>query len=91
MQDSDRDHNYRLALITGATGAIGKAIAEEIARRPGYKVVLLCRDGQKAEQAVNDIVTQSGNELVSYETVDVSSKDSIQAVARRLPGPFMYW
>ena len=45
MRDADQDHHLRLALVTGATGAIGKAIALEIALRPGYSVVLLCRNG----------------------------------------------
>jgi NAD(P)-dependent dehydrogenase (short-subunit alcohol dehydrogenase family) len=30
-----------VALVTGATGAIGKAIAERIACRPGFEVVLI--------------------------------------------------
>ena len=46
MREDDKDHNRRLALVTGASGAIGKAIALDIAFQPGYRVVLLCRDGQ---------------------------------------------
>ena len=38
MQDSDLDQDHRLALVTGATGAIGKAIALKIAQQPGYQV-----------------------------------------------------
>ena len=44
MQDSDQDQDHRLALVTGATGAIGKAIVLQIAQQPEYRVVLLCRD-----------------------------------------------
>ena len=82
MLDADQDH--RLALVTGATGAIGKAIALEIAQQPGYQVVLLCRDPDKADKAVSEIIERSGNQRVSFETVDVSSKESIDAVAQRL-------
>ena len=85
MREADQDHH--LALVTGATGAIGKAIALGIAEQPGYRVVLLCRDGQKAERAVADIVAQTGNEQVGYEIVDVSSQDSIEALAGRLQHP----
>ncbi len=85
MRVADQDH--RLALVTGATGAIGKAIALEIAQQPGYRVVLLCRDPHKADKAVSEIIERSGNRQVSFETVDVSSKESIDAVAQRLPGP----
>jgi len=87
MQDTGQDQDHRLALVTGATGAIGKAIALEIAQQPGYRVVLLCRDAHKAAKAVSEIVAISGNEQVSHEVVDVSSKESITAVARLLQGP----
>jgi len=87
MQDINQDQDHRLALVTGATGAIGKAIALEIAQQPGYRVVLLCRDPHKADEAVSEIVTRSGNRRVSFETVDVSSKESIAAVAYRLQEP----
>ena len=63
MRDADRDHNNRLALVTGATGAIGKAIALEIALQPGYRVVLLCRDGYGAGKVVGEVARLSGNEL----------------------------
>ena len=85
MRDTDQEH--RLALVTGATGAIGKAIALEIAQQPGYRVVLLCRDPHKADKAVCEIIEHTGNRQVSFETVDVSSKESINAVAQRLPSP----
>jgi len=85
MRNADQDH--RLALVTGATGAIGKAIALEIAQQPGYRVVLLCRDALKAEKAVSEIIERSGNQRVSFDIVDVSSKESIKAVAGRLQSP----
>ena len=87
MRDADQDHNCRLAFVTGATGAIGKAIALEIALQPGYSVVLLCRDEHRADEAACEIASLSGNECVTYELVDLSSKDSIQAVARRRQEP----
>jgi NAD(P)-dependent dehydrogenase (short-subunit alcohol dehydrogenase family) len=87
MQDADQDQNHRLALVSGATGAIGKAIALQIAQQPGYQVVLLCRDPHKADKAVSDIIKHSGNQRVSFEVVDVSSKESIEVVARRLQNP----
>jgi NAD(P)-dependent dehydrogenase (short-subunit alcohol dehydrogenase family) len=84
MQDISRDQDHRLALVSGATGAIGKAIALAIAQQPGYRVVLLCRNPRKADHVVNEIIDESGNRQVSHEIVDVSSRQSIEAVARRL-------
>lgn len=87
MQHANHDQNHRLALVTGATGAIGKAIALKIAQQPGHQVVLLCRDPHKADKAVSEIIERSGNPQVSREVVDVSSMESIKAVAGRLQQP----
>lgn len=77
-----KDPDRRVVLLTGATGAIGKAIALQIAVKPGYELVLLCRDKHRARQAVRDIQHCSANENVSYELVDLSSQNSIQELAR---------
>ena len=53
MHGANQDQNHRLALVSGANGAIGKAIALQIARQPDYRVVLVCRDEQKAKKAVS--------------------------------------
>jgi len=87
MQDTGQNHEQRLALVSGATGAIGKAIALEIARQPGYRVVLLCRDENKAARVVDEVAERSDNNQVSHEIVDLSSKESIHALAKRLKDP----
>jgi len=65
------DGGIRVCLVTGATGAIGKAIARQIAGRPDTEVVLACRDEKKAGQTVREIVETTGNPRVRYELVDV--------------------
>jgi NAD(P)-dependent dehydrogenase (short-subunit alcohol dehydrogenase family) len=79
--------DHTVALITGANGAIGKAIARQIATMPGYEVVLACRNEQKATQAVREVIQATGNKQVRYEIVDVSRRASIQALAERWQGP----
>jgi NAD(P)-dependent dehydrogenase (short-subunit alcohol dehydrogenase family) len=76
-----------VALVTGATGAIGQAIAGRIAARSEYEVVLLCRDAAKAEAAVADIQDRTGNPRVRYEVVDLARKASVAALAKRWAGP----
>lgn len=78
---------HAVALVTGANGAIGKAIAEGIAARPGFNVVLICRDAAKAEVAVADIRHRTGNQGVRFELADLGRKASIEALAKRLQGP----
>jgi NAD(P)-dependent dehydrogenase (short-subunit alcohol dehydrogenase family) len=77
----------RVALVTGATGAIGKAIARLIARQAGYEVVLVARDEQKAGQAVEEIVRVTGNPKVRYELADLSRQADIRALAEGWQGP----
>ena len=77
----------RVVMVTGATGAIGKAIARQIAALPGYEVVLACRDEAKARAATREIVEATGNRRVRPELVDVSRRSSIEALAARWSGP----
>ena len=76
-----------VALVTGATGAIGQAIAQQLATQNGYEVVLACRNEEKGRQVVAEIKQATGNLSVRYELVDVSRPTSIQALVERWRGP----
>ena len=77
----------RAAIVTGATGAIGKAIARQLAAVPGYEVTLIGRDEARTRQAADEIARESGNERVRYEVVDLSRQAAIEALAERWHGP----
>ena len=79
--------DHLVALVTGASGAIGKAIARGIAEDQGYEVVLLCRNEAKARQACQEIIRATGNGRVRYEVADVSRWSSIRGLAKRWRGP----
>ena len=81
------NENKKTAFVTGGTGAIGKAIAEGIARHPEYEVILVCRNEQKGAQAVKEIVAKTGNPDIAYELVDLSRYASIQDFAKRWTKP----
>ncbi len=81
------ERQARVALVTGATGAIGKAIARRLAETPGFKVVLLGRDEGRARQAAREIATVSGDGQASYEIADLSRQVEIRDLAGRWPGP----
>ena len=51
------------------------------------KVVLVCRDQQKAVLAVNEIKSLTGNSEVSYELADLSRYEQIHNLAKRWQGP----
>ncbi len=71
----------RTVLVTGATGAIGLAIARQIAAKPGHEVVLLGRNEHKARQAAQAIRSATGNDGVSYALVDLGLRSSIEEFA----------
>jgi retinol dehydrogenase-13 len=86
-EEDMKDAGVRVALVTGATGAIGKAIAQQIAGQPATEVVLACRNEEKAAKAVREIIEATGNCRVRCELVDVSRKASVDSLAARWRGP----
>lgn len=77
----------RMCIVTGATGAIGKAIARQIAAVPGHSVVLVGRDEARTRQAMQEIIQTTGNEKVRYELADLSRQADIEALSDRWQGP----
>jgi retinol dehydrogenase-13 len=76
----------QVAVVTGATGAIGKAIARGLAGA-GYEVVVIGRDETRTVEAVKDIRGSTGNNRVRFELVDLSRRSAIKALADRWEGP----
>lgn len=76
----------KTAIVTGATGAIGKAIATQLAKS-NYSVVIIARHLDKLSKAVNDIKAESNNPSVYYKHADLSQKKSIQSLADSWEGP----
>jgi len=87
QSSSGQTAHTKVFLVTGATGAIGKAIARQLANIQDSKVVLVCRDQQKAVLAVNEITSLTGNSEVSYELADLSRYEQIHNLAKRWQGP----
>jgi NAD(P)-dependent dehydrogenase (short-subunit alcohol dehydrogenase family) len=79
--------NRQIALVTGATGTIGRAIAGQLAANPDTTVVLACRDAGKGESVAHAIVRATGNPSVRVEIVNLSRRPSIQQLATRWQGP----
>ncbi len=77
----------RIVLITGATGAIGRAMARQLAGHEATEVVLACRNKEKAQQVVTEIQQATGNPHVRYELVEVAHHASVQALIDRWHGP----
>lgn len=81
-----------IAVITGASAGVGRATAEEFARR-GYDVALLARDGERLERAARDITGGYGVRAVALVT-DVASAEQVHAAADAVEeqlGPVDVW
>ncbi|XP_061104146.1 dehydrogenase/reductase SDR family member 13-like [Conger conger] len=68
----------KTAIVTGANTGIGKTTALDLAKR-GARVILACRNQQKAEAAVRDIKRESGNDEVVYMNLDLGSLQSVRS------------
>jgi len=74
------DLKGKTCLITGATQGIGLASAIGIART-GARTVMVGRDRERGERAVEQTKTASGNPDVSLLLADLSSQGSIRKLA----------
>lgn len=77
----------KLAIVTGATGAIGKAIAAKLAITPGYKVIIISRNEEKAIRVVKDVRGQNADTDIAYVIVDLSRKEQIMKLAEGIREP----
>ncbi|XP_061103722.1 dehydrogenase/reductase SDR family member 13-like isoform X3 [Conger conger] len=68
----------KTVIVTGANTGIGKATALDLAKR-GARVILACRNQQRAEAAALDIKRESGNDEVVYMNLDLGSLQSVRS------------
>jgi NAD(P)-dependent dehydrogenase (short-subunit alcohol dehydrogenase family) len=73
----------RTCLVTGANSGIGKETALGLARM-GARVVLVCRNQQKGENALADIQRQTGSSHLDLLIADMSSFGSVRGLAAQV-------
>ncbi|KAH1005176.1 hypothetical protein HUJ04_006206 [Dendroctonus ponderosae] len=71
----------KTAVVTGSNTGIGLRAALELAKR-GARVLLACRDQERAELARAEIVKLTGNDSVIIKLVDFSSLASVEKCAK---------
>lgn len=82
---STRDMHGRVVMITGGTSGVGQQVTRELAAR-GAQLVLLTQVGPSdpfLSDFVEDVRTESGNQLVYAEQVDLASLHSIRKFATK--------
>lgn len=67
----------KVIIVTGANGGIGMATALNLAQR-GARIYLACRNKEKGEQTMQEIIEQTGNPNVVCRCLDLASFASIR-------------
>lgn len=77
---SDVRLDDKTVVITGANTGIGKETAIDLAKR-GARIIMACRDMEKASGALKEVIEASGNENVVTRKLDLSDSKSIREFA----------
>ncbi|MBC8042925.1 MAG: SDR family oxidoreductase [Rhizobacter sp.] len=77
------DMTGRVCLITGANSGIGKETALALAKMDAT-LILVCRDAVKGKAVIQEIEATSGNKKLNLMLADMSSVQSIRALAKQI-------
>lgn len=80
---SDVTLDNKTVIITGANTGIGKHAATDLAKR-GARIIMACRDMEKANAALKEVIEASGNENVVTCRLDLADTKSIREFAEKI-------
>ncbi|KAH9496864.1 Retinol dehydrogenase 14 [Bulinus truncatus] len=81
--NSDADLTGKTVIVTGANAGIGFMTALDLARR-NARVILACRNEERAEQAKEEIISKTGNKNVVVRLVDLRNMKSVRNFAKQI-------
>lgn len=73
----------KTVIVTGASAGIGKETARDLAER-GARVILACRNLEKAQKVADDIINTTGNGQVLVRELDTSDLKSVKKFAKEI-------
>lgn len=76
----DAEFTNKVAIVTGASGGIGKEVAHGLAKR-GLYVIIACNDLKSGMKTQNEIIERTGNPNVKCMHLNLGSFKSIRAFA----------
>jgi NAD(P)-dependent dehydrogenase (short-subunit alcohol dehydrogenase family) len=77
----------KTCIVTGANSGIGKETALGLARL-GAHVVMVCRNREKGQTALEEIRRESGSSQVDLLIADMSSQASVRELAKQIRGKY---
>lgn len=80
-QTHQEEHAQRLAVVTGAGGGLGRAIAAKLLSE-GFNVALVDRDSQSLDSAADDL--RRHHAAISTHIVDLTSQQEVRDLVARL-------
>lgn len=75
--------NQKIAVVTGANSGIGKITARALLKED-YRVLMICRNPEKAENARTEITEETGNDRAEIFICDLSDMSRIVEVAAQI-------
>jgi len=75
----------KTAIITGCNTGIGYETALDFAKR-GCRVIMACRNQEKAEEARDKLVKATGNKNIIVKIIDLGSLESVRQFAKDVIG-----
>lgn len=73
----------KVVIVTGANAGIGYETALDLAKR-GARVILACRDMNRANKAVDNIIAEYPNAKVEVELLDLGNLKSVKEFCERI-------
>src|SRR5262245_54809378 len=83
MSNTAPDLTGKIVVVTGASAGIGKQTAIGLARL-GATMILVSREVERGEAALQDVRRASGGRNTVLMTCDLSSQKSIRQLAREI-------